>query len=60
MTPKVTRHKSEIVSPQTKHAIEQLVKSPISSKSEVSRHSSKERMYHNIPHRFVDFSSLNS
>jgi citron Rho-interacting kinase len=51
--PKLTRHKSDIISPKTKLAMEQLGKAPAPSKSDLFKQSSVRRMYHNIPHRFA-------
>lgn len=47
---KVDRHRSEIVSPRTKVAMEQIAKSP--QKGDLLRQNSAQRMHHNIPHRF--------
>ena len=48
---KLLRHKSEITSPKTKLAMEQLTKSPASS-NEFVKKNSMQRMHHNIPHRY--------
>ncbi|CAH1118647.1 unnamed protein product [Phaedon cochleariae] len=50
---KVDRHKSEILSPKSRVAMQQIVNSPSKQKSDVYRQNSVQRMHHNIPHRFV-------
>lgn len=48
---KIERHKSEILSPKSKIAIQQIVNSPSKQKSDFYRQNSVQRMHHNIPHR---------
>lgn len=48
---KIERHKSEILSPKSKIAMQQIVNSPSKQKSTFFRQNSVQRMHHNIPHR---------
>lgn len=48
---KVERHKSEILSPKSKIAMQQIVNSPSKQKNDFYRQNSVQRMHHNIPHR---------
>lgn len=48
---KIERHKSEILSPKSKIAMQQIVNSPSKQKSDFYRQNSVQRMHHNIPHR---------
>ncbi|KAJ8916601.1 hypothetical protein NQ315_000246 [Exocentrus adspersus] len=49
---KVRRNKSEVLSPKSKAAMEQIVQSPSKQKGDLYRQHSVQRMHHNIPHRF--------
>lgn len=48
---KVERHKSDILSPKSKIAMQQIVNSPSKQRGEFYRQNSIQRMHHNIPHR---------
>ncbi|KAJ8956368.1 hypothetical protein NQ318_015106 [Aromia moschata] len=52
MNAKVERHRSEILSPKSKVAMQQIVNSPSKQKSDLYRQNSVQRMHHNIPHRY--------
>ncbi|XP_045467164.1 citron Rho-interacting kinase-like [Harmonia axyridis] len=48
----VSRHKSDIVSPKSKIAMQKLVQSPSSQIKDKQSNKSGQRMHHRIPHRF--------
>ncbi|KAJ8983720.1 hypothetical protein NQ317_009156, partial [Molorchus minor] len=51
-TARLDRHKSEILSPKSKIAMQQIVNSPGNQKNDAYQRGSEQRMHHNIPHRF--------
>lgn len=51
---KLQRHKSEVISPKSKIALEQIVNSPSKQKNDLYRQNSVQRMHHNIPHRYFN------